>query len=53
MNEIVVEDRHFMAPLSEEEYIQIRVDVAQRCIKLRDWVAEAIREKLEKIKEEK
>ena len=47
-----VENRHFVAALSDEEYIQIRVDVAQRCIKLKDWIAEAIREKLEKIKEE-
>jgi len=52
MNEVIVVDRHFVAPLSDREYVQVRVNVAQRCMKLKDWVAEAIREKLEKIKEE-
>ena len=51
MNEIV-QNRHFMAALSNKEYIKVRTDVAQRCMKLKDWVAEAIREKLERIKEE-
>ena len=52
MNETQVRNRHFVAPLSYEEYIEVRVDVATRCMKLKDWVAEAIREKLEKIKKE-
>ena len=52
MNETLAEDRHFIAKLTHAEYIKLRVDVAQRCIALKDWITEAIREKLEKIKEE-
>jgi len=52
MNETQVEERHFYAELTHEEYVKLRVNVAQRCITLKDWIASAIREKLEKIKEE-
>jgi len=51
MNE-KIKARHFTVPLTWEEFIQLRVDVALKCTKVQDWVAEAIREKLEKIKEE-
>ena len=52
MNEILVEGRHFEAELTREEYIRLRVNVAKRCIRLKDWITEAIQEKLEKVKED-
>lgn len=47
MNEIV-KDIHLMAPLTGDEYIQLKVAVAKANTTLKDWVAEAIREKLNK-----
>jgi len=51
MNETKV-DRHFYAPLTDKEYIKLRVDVARKGMKLRQWMLEAIMEKLDKIKED-
>ena len=51
MNEKVrlVRNRQFWASLTNEEYIQVRVLVAQSCTTLKAWVTEAIQDKLNKI----
>jgi len=47
-----VKDRYFVAPLTDEEYMILRTDVAVKGLKLKYWIAQAIKERLEKIKEE-
>ena len=46
MNETLVTDRHFVAPLSEEEYLELKVQAAKTNLRIKDWVSAAIREKL-------
>ena len=48
MNETLVTDKHFVAPLSEEEYLELKVQAAKSNLKIKDWVSQAIRDKLEK-----
>ena len=52
MNGEIVVTRNFQADLTNKEYVAVRVNVAKKCMALKDWIAEAIREKLEKIKED-
>ena len=46
MNEVHVIDRHFVAPLSDDEHLELKVQAARANIKIKDWVSRAIREKL-------
>ena len=48
MNEIVVADRHFVAPLSDVDFYELKVQAAKADMKIKDWVSQAIREKLSK-----
>jgi len=41
-----VTNKHFVAALTDEEYLALRVDVAMKGLKLKDWIAQAIREKI-------
>jgi len=47
-----VRNRHFVATLSDKEYVKLRIDVAMKGLKLQAWITQAIREKLENIEEE-
>ena len=52
MSEIkVVVDRHLVAQLTDEEYWDLKVKVAQAGIKMKQWVRQAIVEKLNKKEE--
>ena len=44
--------RTLYAMLSDKEYIQLRVEVAKKGMKLGTWVTQVIQEKLNVIKEE-
>ncbi len=44
--ERIVEDRHFVAPLTDEEYTELKVQAAKATIKIKDWVSLAIRKQL-------
>ena len=47
MNETrIVTDKHFVAPLTDEEYLELKVQAAKSNLKIKDWVSAAIREKL-------
>ncbi len=48
MNETIVRDRHLIAELSDEEYYELKVQAAKARLKIKHWVSQAIREKLEK-----
>ena len=49
MNETVeVTDRHFVAPLSDVDFYELKVQAARADLKIKDWVSQAIREKLDK-----
>jgi len=49
MNEKVeVKDRHFVVPLSDNDYLGLRVQVALTSTTVKHWIAQAIKEKLEK-----
>ena len=49
MNETVdVVDRHFVAPLSDVDFYELKVQAAKADIKIKDWVSQAIKEKLGK-----
>ena len=50
MNETEIKDRHFVVPLTDKDYIELRVQVALTSSTVKDWVAQAIKEKLEKEK---
>ena len=52
MSEREVVNRHFQATLTDEEYIQLRVDVARKGLTLKAWIAQAIVEKLKRLEEE-
>lgn len=39
-------DRHFVAPLSDEDYHELKVQAAQSGLRIKDWVSRAIGEKL-------
>ena len=46
MNEVTVEDRHFIVPLSVDDFHELKVQAAQAGLKIKDWVSQAIGEKL-------
>ena len=48
MSEYYVMARHLVVLLSDEEYIELKVQTAKANTKIKDWVSQAIREKLEK-----
>ena len=52
MSETEVRTHHFLAKLTDQEYIDVRTKVAIRMISLQDWITEAIQEKLRKDKED-
>ena len=45
---IEVIDRHFVAPLSDVDFYELKVQVAKADTTMKDWVSQAIREKLVK-----
>ena len=47
-NEVVVRNMHLIAELSDDEYVQLKVQATQANLTMKDWVSQAIREKLEK-----
>ena len=49
MNEVrLVQDRHFVAPLTDEEMRELKVRVAQSGLKQKQWISQAIREQLKR-----
>jgi len=46
--EVTVLDRHFVVPLSDVDFYELKVQAAKADTKIKDWVSQAIREKLEK-----
>lgn len=48
MNEKEIVDRHFVVPLSDVDFYELRVQAAKADTKIKDWVSQAIKEKLEK-----
>ena len=49
MSEIkMVVDRHLVAPLTDEEYWDLKVKAAQANVKQKQWIRQAIVEKLKK-----
>ena len=49
MSEVrVVEDRHYVVPLTDEEVLKVRVLAAKAGLKIKHWVSQAIREKSER-----
>ena len=57
MDETVITDWHLVAELSKDEYVRLRIQVAeskgtQKPITLKQYVGQAIREKLDGIKNE-
>lgn len=48
MNEIDVIDRHFVVPLSDVDFYELKVQAAKADTKMKDWVSQAIKEKLAK-----
>ncbi len=49
MSEVrVVTDRHFVAPLTDEEHKDVRRKALEANLKLKQWISQAIREKLMK-----
>ena len=47
MNEVrLVQDRHFVTPLTDEEVRKLKVRVAQSGLTQKQWISRAIREKL-------
>lgn len=43
-----VTDRHLVVPLSDVDYYELKVRVAKADTKIKHWVSQAIREKLNK-----
>jgi len=43
-----VVDRHFVAPLSDVDFYELKVQSARADLKIKEWVSQAIREKLNK-----
>ena len=48
MNDYYVRNRHLVVPLTDEEYLELKVQAAKANIKIKDWVSRVIREKLDK-----
>ena len=49
MSEIAdVMDRHFVVPLSDVDFYELKVQAAKDELKIKDWVSQAIKDKLEK-----
>lgn len=51
--EPVVVNRHFVAALTHDEYLKLRIDVAKKGLTLKTWITQAITDKLNKTKEDK
>ncbi|KKL99248.1 hypothetical protein LCGC14_1816320 [marine sediment metagenome] len=52
MSEVrLVQDRHFIAPLTDEEMRELKVRVAQSGLKQKQWISRAIREQLKEGKQ--
>jgi len=47
----VVSDRHFVAPLTDEEHHRVKVQAVKANTKIKHWVGKAIRDKLEREEE--
>ena len=48
MSVYYVRNRHLVVLLSDEEYLELKVQAAKSNLKIKDWVRQAIREKLKK-----
>lgn len=49
MSEIrMVKDRHFVAPLTDEEFKEVKVRAAKAGVRVKVWVSQAVQYKLKK-----
>ena len=48
MNDETVKDMHFVVPLSDVDFYELKVQAARADLKIKHWVQQAIKEKLEK-----